>query len=142
MSWTPHHGEDLIYINGFWSIDRFTSPARAPLAGGPLGDVGLLFASVALGRFGPAINNSVNKDAGAAVGYQMFFNDRRQQIVVEFGGKKSTDGPDDGILGLFVRSQTAVGQNWIVITDAFVAKQESRGGSLNEGLRLELLYNF
>ena len=142
MSWTPHHGEDLIYINGFWAIDRFTSPARAPLAGGPLGDVGLLFASVALGRFGPAINNTVNKDAGAALGYQMFFNERRQQIVVEFGGKKSTDGPDDGILGLFFRSQTAVGQNWIVVTDAFVAKQESRGGSLNEGLRLEFLYNF
>ena len=97
---------------------------------------------MALGRFGPPINNATNKDAGAALGYQMFFKGRRQQLIVEFGGKKSTDGPDDGILGLFLRSQTAVGQNWIIITDVFVAKQESSGGSLNEGLRLEFLYNF
>jgi|GEM_PF-490280 hypothetical protein len=141
-SWTPHHGADLIYFDTFWGIDRFTSPARAPLAGGPLGDTGLLFASAALGRFGPAINNLVNDDVGAALGYQMFFDGRRQQLIAEIGGKRSTKDNNDGIAAIFLRSQTAIQQNWILIGDVFMAKAENTGGRTNQGVRFEVLYQW
>ncbi|MFB3104536.1 MAG: hypothetical protein ACE1ZA_06360, partial [Pseudomonadales bacterium] len=141
MSWTPHHTFDLIYANAFWTIDQYTSLSRAPLTGGPLGDTGLLFASAALGRFGPAVTNTTQREAGGAIGYQMFYDDRRKQVIAEFGGKKSTNGVDDGVLGLFLRSQNAVGQHIILIYDFLIAVRENRDGA-STGARWEILYTF
>src|SRR5207245_1383748 len=45
-SYTMPYGEDLVYLNGFWGIDHFSSAARSPSAGGPLGRVGILNAAV------------------------------------------------------------------------------------------------
>ena len=42
LSWIPKYTHDNLYLNGFVGIDNFTSAARGPLAGGPLGRVGLL----------------------------------------------------------------------------------------------------
>ena len=36
FSWQPRATNDLVYLNTFWAMDQFTSPARGTLAGGPL----------------------------------------------------------------------------------------------------------
>lgn len=124
-SWTPHHYEDLIYLNAFLAIDEFTSPARGPLTGGPLGQTGLLFSAPALGRLGAPIDVRANDAAGASLGYQYFFDETRQQVVWEFGGQQATDGTSRGVVASGMRYQRAVGHHWIGLVDATVGKRES-----------------
>ncbi len=139
-SWTPHHTEDLIYVNAFWAIDQFTSPARGPLVGGPLGQTGILFAAPGLGRAGPPINNGTNDVAGASLGYQLFFDETRQQVIWEIGGRKETEGVSRGIIATGMRYQRAMGQHFIFIVDGFVGKQEAMPTST--GARSEILLRF
>lgn len=125
ISWTPHHYEDLIYLNSFLAIDQFTSPARGTLGGGPLGQTGLLFAATGLGRLGAPIDVRTNRSAGATIGYQFFFDETRQQVVWEFGGQQDMDGTNEGALATGMRYQRALGQHWIAIIDSTVGKRES-----------------
>ena len=124
-SWTPHHYEDLIYLNAFLAIDQFTSPARGPLAGGPLGQSGLLFSAPGVGRVGAPINVQANNSAGGSLGYQYFFDHTRQQVIWEFGGQKDTDGTNRGAIATGMRYQRAIRQHWIGLVDASVGKRES-----------------
>jgi hypothetical protein len=124
-SWTPHHTDDLIYLNTFWAIDQFTSPARGPLMGGPLGQTGLLFSSPALGRLGAPLNNFANSVVGASLGYQMFFDHTRQQVIFEVGGRQDTNGANTAAIATGVRYQKALGQHWIFIADGIASKPES-----------------
>lgn len=138
-SWTPHHTHDLVYLNGFWAIDQFTSPARGTLAGGPLGQTGILFSAPGLGRVGAPLSNQASDVVGASLGYQLFFNDSRQQVIFEAGGREPTNGAD-GEFALGSRLQQAIGQHWIVVVDGFITKQESR--DWGPGARLEFLAKF
>ena len=142
ISWTPHHTEDLIYLNGFWAIDQFTSPTRGPLTGGPLGQTGVLFSrpSGGLGRVGPPIGIRTDNRAGASLGYQMFFAHTSRQVIFEIGGQKETKGVSDGALGAAVRYQAALNQHVVAICDSYVVKPEH----LNTipGARFEILVRF
>ena len=92
VSWTPEDTHNIAYVNGFVGIDEFSSAARGPTAGGPLGRTGILFAARGLGRFGAPLGNGADDSLGAAIGYQMFFDDKRRQLVLELGGRKDTGG--------------------------------------------------
>ena len=139
-SWTPHHTEDLVYLNGFWAIDQFTSATRGPLQGGPLGQTGIIFSAAGLGQSGAPIGVATNDTAGASLGYQLFFCETRAQMICEIGGFKNTKGEGDGVLGTAVRLQQAVGQHSIFIVDGFVTKEESQ--NIGQGARTELLIKF
>ncbi|MCA9232163.1 MAG: hypothetical protein KDA57_16060 [Planctomycetales bacterium] len=139
-SWTPHHYDDLIYLNAFLAIDEFTSPARGPLAGGPLGQTGLLFSAPGIGRVGAPINVRANDAAGASLGYQYFFDETRQQVVWEFGGQQATDGANRGVVATGVRYQRAVGHHWITVVDMTVGKRES--DNVASSLRFEARAKF
>ena len=139
-SWTPHHTEDLIYLNSFWAIDQFTSPARGPTMGVALGQTGILFSGVALGRYAAPINVTTNNIAGASLGYQMLFEHTRRQIIWEIGGVKETKGVSRGAIGTGLRYQKAVGQHLILILDGFTTKHESQRWST--GARWEVLMKF
>lgn len=141
ISWTPHHTEDLVYLNAFWAIDQFTSPTRGPLQGGPLGQTGIMFAAPGVGRAGPPVNVRTNDTAGASLGYQLFYDHTRRQLIWEVGGQKEHDGPvNQGALGTTMRYQQAFGQHLILVVDGFVAKQESR--DLSQGFRTEIRAKF
>ncbi len=140
ISMTQHHSDDLVYINTFWAIDQFTSPARGPLAGGPLGQTGVLFSSAGLGRFGAPLSNQASNAVGGSLGYQMFYEGTRQQLIFELGGRTDTNGVNDGAIASGARYQKAIGQHWIVILDSFLAKRESRG--ISPGARIEFLAKF
>lgn len=142
FSWTPHHSVDLIYVNAFWAIDQFTSPARGTLAGGPLGQTGLLFSAPGLGRFGAPLSNNAFDTAGASIGYQMFFEHTRSQLVFEVGGRADTHssrGMGD-MIAAGMRYQKALGQHWIFLVDGVVEKTESLG--VTPGARVEILARF
>lgn len=140
ISLTPHHSSDLVYFNSFLAIDEFTSPARGTLAGGPLGQVGLLYAAAGLGQYGAPLSNQATNAAGASLGYQLFYDKTRQQLIFEIGGRKNTKGINDGAIAGAIRYQKAIGQHWIMLLDSFVSKQESRG--VGSGARIEFLAKF
>lgn len=139
-SWTPHHTDDLIYLNGFWAIDQFTSPSRGPLMGSPLGQTGVLFGGVMLGQYGAPLAVRTDNLAGASLGYQLFFEGTRQQLIWEIGGAKETKGVSRGALGTALRYQKAIGQHSILVVDGFVAKHEGR--RVSQGLRTEWRVKF
>ncbi|MDA7528148.1 hypothetical protein N8590_04095, partial [bacterium] len=112
---------------------------RGTLAGGPLGQTGILFAAAGLGRFGAPLSNQASDVAGGSLGYQLFFNHTKQQVIFEVGGRESTNG-GDGALGAGTRFQRALNQHWILVIDGFVSKQESR--DVIPGARIEVLAKF
>lgn len=139
-SWTVHHTEDLIYLNAFLAIDQFTSPARGPLMGGALGQTGILFGGIGLGGYGAPLAVRTDNLAGASLGYQLFFNGTRDQLILEVGGAKETKGVDRGALGTGIRYQKAIGQHSIFVVDGFVSKHEGRG--VSQGARTEWRIKF
>lgn len=136
ISMTPHATEDLIYWNTFVAIDQFTSVARAPQAG-PLGDTGLLFAAAGLGAYGPPLATVANSSVGTAIGYQMFFDSKEQQIIYEFGGRTGGKGSDDSEIAGAVQYQRAIGQNWIWLVTGFLSGRNNTKG-ISTGLRSEI----
>lgn len=139
-SWTPHHTEDLIYVNAFWAIDQFTSPARGPAMGGPLGQTGVLFGGIGLGQYGAPLAARTDNLAGGSLGYQMFFEHTRQQLIWEIGGAKETKGVARGAIGTALRYQKAIGQHSILVVDGFVGKHEGEG--VSQGMRTEWRVKF
>ncbi len=124
-SWTPPWSHDLVYANAFWGIDHFSSAARSPEAGGPLGRVGILFAAVGMGRYGAALGNRPDEAAGVAVGYQKFQRHTRRQIIFEVGGVRRSMAGEMDEAGAGIRLQQAVGRHLVLRFDAHGTARES-----------------
>lgn len=141
MSIEPAYTHNVLYLNGYWGIDDFTSAIRGPNAGGPLGRTGLMFAAVGLGSYGSPLSNVGQRSVGGALGYQMFFGDlRRRQLTFELGALTPTDGRNGSASALGTRYQQALGQRTVLIVDAFGAMQENAREAF--GGRLEFLVKF
>ncbi|MCA8961804.1 MAG: hypothetical protein KDC38_14870 [Planctomycetes bacterium] len=142
VSTTPHGAHNLVYANAFVGIDRFSSAARDPAVGGPLGRTGILFAAVGLGRYGAALGNDADRSVGAAIGYQMFFQGNRRQLIVELGGRGRTSEsiPPNAAVALGARFQQAIAQNFIALVEGFVGDREGVNGI--GGIRAEVQVKF
>jgi len=153
-SWTPHHGHNLFYVNGFWAIDEYRAAALDPTIPGPLARAGILFAGVGLGNYGAALSPTANDAAGAVFGHQMFFAHGRQQLLLEGAGRFSTQAcaddepgcpPQSGAFG--ARYQIAAGRRGVLVFDGYVAYDQLRGDRTQDsrvrtGSRFELLIKF
>ena len=137
-SWGIPHTKDYMYVNGFYGIDRFSSAARHPTVGGPLGRVGLTFAAQGLGQFGSALSNRAARVVGTSLGYQFNLDDFRRHIIFEIGGRQSTALRGNGQVAGAVSFRQACGQHWIVQTDVFGTLQESSNEGF--GTRIEVRY--
>ena len=147
LSWTPHHSRDLAYVTTFLAVDEFSSAARGPSAGGPLGRAGIGFAAVGLGNYGAALSSKARDVAGGAIGYQKFFDDTRQQLIFELGARLGTEASIADAVAATVRYQAAWGQHSVVILDGFVGYQEAIGLGRSQdeelfGGRIEWLLKF
>ena len=140
LSGDPMGNDDVLYVNAAWAIDRFASAARDPIAGGPLGPVGILFASPGLGDYGTALSNRAENVVAAATGYQMFFNQERTQIVAEIGPRLATDTDQNDAVAMGLRFQQALGARVVLQFDGFVSRQENQ--DTGYGARSELLVRF
>ncbi len=139
LSTKPKGSDNIVYCNAFWGIDQYSSAARDPTAGGPLGRTGLMFAAVGLGRFRPALGNRADDAWGIGVGYQLFWDDDRTQLVVEAGGRRSTeDGPDAVAIG--ARLQRKLGNRLMLQMDGYVSDPDD--AERFAGFRTELLVKF
>ncbi len=133
--------ENILYLDAFWAIDRFTSASRAADAGGALGQTGLLFAATGLGDFGAALGSTATNSAGASFGYQMFFDNLyRKQLILEVGAQTETIGPTQKSLAAGFQYEQAIGQNWVFVAGAVGALQDQKRPLY--GLRIELDFNF
>lgn len=143
-STTPPWTHDLVYLTGFVGIDEFSSAARGPETGGPLGRTGVLFAAIGLGRYGAALGNRADESAGGAAGYQKFFGERRQ-VLFELGGRQNIEGPGQGTVAIGTLIQQAVGQHLVLRVDAFGALRDIGNSDLRDELwggRFEVLTQF
>jgi len=142
LSFTPRSTQDLAYANVFWGIDEYTSAGRGPANGGPLGRAGILFAAVGLGGYKPALSNSGANSFGGSIGYQMLFNGGRQQVMVEFGGRKDTAG-NHAKTGIAIGAsyKQRLGNHTILRFDTFGSQYEGNS-HLGYGARTELQFKF
>ena len=130
FSWNPNNSKNNLYLTGFRGFDRFRSASRDPLAGGPLARAGILFESVGLGRFPAALDNTADNAFGGALGYQMFFNDTRQQLTLEMGGRYATNETDQRAIGAGTRFETAIGRRGVVRIDGFALYNATRDAAV------------
>lgn len=136
LSWIPKNTHNNLYLNGFIGIDNFTSVARGPLNGGPLGRTGLLFASQQIGSYPSALSNSAQEAAGLALGYQMFAKDKRTQFTLEAAGRFENRDELSDEFGVAVRLQKALGYRSFWQLDGFVT--DGQQSDTDYGVRLEL----
>ncbi len=143
LSWTPYHNHNLWYVNTFAGINHFRSAARGPSNGGPVGQLGILFAAPGIGRLGAPLGNEVDQSVGGAVGYQAFLADTRQQIVLEAGGRYrlSDEALNTNSVGGGIRYQAAVGRRFVFVLDGF-GTWDNDFEEVNFGGRTELLLKF
>jgi hypothetical protein len=141
ISRTPFGSDNLVYFNAYWGIEHYTSAARDPTAGGAMGQMGILFASAGIGRYGSALSNRPDESFGQALGYQMFFGPRkRQQLVFELGAREGNSEDQKSGVAFGTRFQTALWDRYIWQLDGFVSQLE--GGQNGVGIRTEFLVRF
>lgn len=136
FNYVPAHSHDNMYLNVFVALDNYTSAARDPLGGGPLGRVGLLYAASGLGTYPAPLSNRANDAIGFSAGYQFLNDKKRRQLTLEIGARES-DVDDLLQYGVAARFQQALGKRFVFQVDGFAADQQSRDSSY--GVRLEIL---
>ena len=137
VSWHPPASHDIVYINPYWGIDNYTQAGREAVVGGPLAALGILFASPNLSNYGAEINPFTNEVAGAAIGYQAFFDHNRRNLALEIAGRKDTSGIGNDDIGFGFQLQQAIGQNYQFQIEGLYTAQENRGDA--SGGRVEFL---
>jgi len=140
ISRTPHHTINHLYLNAFYANGNFTSASRGPGNGGPLARAGVNFAGVGLGNYSAPLSGVAGDVAGGALGYQIFFNLRRQ-ILLELGTRFGLEDTVDDQLGFTARYQVAMGRHCVGIVDAYFVDREDLDEA-SPGGRLELLVKF
>jgi hypothetical protein len=130
LSWTPHYTDDLAYFTGFVAIDEFSSAARGPATGGPLGRAGINFAAVGLGSYGAPLSSRARDVAGGAFGYQRFYGPaKRRQLLVEVGLRVGTASEVADSAAATVRYQMAAGRRFVLVWDGFVGRRQGGLGA-------------
>lgn len=138
LSITPRKTMDTAYLNFFIGIDDFTSAARGPTKGGPLGRTGLLFAAVGLGAYQPALGNQAQNSVGGSVGYQWMFDQGKRNLVLEAGGRGALSGSERARGAIGGRFQQKLADRIMLELDAYGLVQE--GGETGHGLHAELVF--
>ena len=149
FSFTPKRSDDIVYFNAYFASGKFTQVGREPVVGGPLGALGILFASPSIGNFGSEMISFANDVAGFAMGYQAFWNHHRTNLTLELATRIDTSDKgcittgrgkrcDDIAIGFEFRQRLA--QRIQLQIDSHYTVQEKRSNGY--GLRTEILYQF
>ncbi len=138
LSRTLPNSDDVVYLNSFWSIGKFSSAARGRDQGTPVSGLGILWGPVGMGRYGVPLGQSIDNTAGAALGFQGFHSGIRGQLTLEVGARIRTTRGDEGVFGVGARYQRAFGQHGLMRLDGSVAVQHGNGPSY--GARLEWIF--
>ncbi len=142
FSKTPHGSDDIAYFNPFISVGNYTQAGREPIVGGPLANMGILFASPSLSLYLSELNPfTTNGVVGAAVGYQAFWKDHTRNLIMEIAGRHDYDGSTGfDSLGLGFQYQHKVNQYVQLQLEGFYVFNESRDDG--SGARAESIFNY
>ena len=142
LSRTMPGNSDIVYLNTYLGIDNYTSAARGPATGGPLGRFGLMNRSVGLGSYGAPLSNKSGDTVGASLGYQHFFDALAyKQLLVELGVRTPYGSNSEKSIGaLGAQYQWGFGRGLALIVGGFGTLDET--GDPGYGVRSELLVKF
>ena len=142
LSRTMPGNSDIVYLNTYLGIDNYTSAARGPSTGGPLGRLGLMNRAVGLGSYAAPLSNKAGEVIGASLGYQHFFDALAyKQLLVELGGRTPYGSNAEKTIGaLGAQYQWGFGRGLALILGGFGSMDED--GETGYGARTELLVKF
>jgi hypothetical protein len=140
VSTSPFGTRDNAYLTTFLGFGEFSSAARGPTKGGPLGKAGLLFAAPGLGRFKPALGNRADNSVGGAIGYQWMLENDMRQVVVEAGGRAPLEGDGISSIAAGLRYQQKIYNNLMIQVDGY--SRRNGGDDWGEGIRAEFVVKF
>jgi hypothetical protein len=140
VSFTPRSSDDIVYLNTFVSAGNFTQAGREAVVGGPLGALGILFASPSLGNFGSELDSFADDVTGFALGYEAFWQNHRRSLTMEVAGRKDIGGEGIDSLAVGFEFRQRLLQRLQLQVDVHYSFQESRDNGY--GARTELLYQF
>ena len=140
LSKTVTGTEDIVYANGFWGINEFSSAARDRGAGGPLGNTGILFAAPQASLSGSPLSNRAQNVVGGSIGYQKFLNHGKTQLVFEVGGRKDTNKVNEGAVAFGGQLLHALNNRTSLQVDAFISDGQNR--TFGTGIRSEIRVRF
>jgi hypothetical protein len=146
VSWTPYRSDDIMYVNSFVVDGNYTQAGREPVVGGPLGGLGILFASPSLGNFLSELDNFANEVVGMAIGYEAFWSDgqspnnHRRSLTMEIAGRKDLGGQgfDDFAFGFEFRTRLSHRIQFQVDASYSVLERRNDGSTI----RTEIRYQF
>ncbi len=144
LSKTMTYNDDIFYFNSFLGVEDYSSAARDPSVGGPLGLIGILYASPGIGEYATPLGNRVGGSLGFGMGYQHFFDaTKKAQLVLELGGRLATEGDGQSSLGFGARYQKGFGKHYILVLDAYGATYDDTAlGDVGYGVRAEWRVRF
>lgn len=134
--------DDIVYLNPYVATGAFTQASRDPIVAGPLGPLGILYAAFGLGTNASALSGAAQNVAGAALGYEAFWDNKRRNITFEIGGREKTGYAPGAFnaLGFGAQFQQALGHHMQFQLNAYTAVQDHHDNDY--GLRSEILYQF
>ena len=133
-----HGSDDIAYFNPFVSIGNFTQAGREAILGGPLGSLGILFASPNLSTYGAEISPFTDDVVGFAAGYQAFWDNHRRNLILEVAGRHDTNGSGFDQYGLGFQLQQAFGRHVQAQLEGFYVFNGERDDGA--GARAEMLF--
>ncbi len=133
---------DIVYFNPFVSVGNFTQAGRTPILGGPLANMGILFASPNLSLYLSEQNGfTTNGVVGAAVGYQAFWSKQTRNLILEIAGRHDyEDGAGFDSIGAGFQYQHKINRFVQLTLEGFVTANEGRDNG--SGARFEVLFNY
>ena len=133
----PHGSDDIVYFNPFIAIGNYTQAGREAVVGGPLANVGILFASPSLGNYLAEVNPFTDDVVGFALGYQAFWDNNRRNLILEIAGRESFNNTGPDSLGFGAQLQQAVGRNVQLQFEAYYTINDGEKDGV--GTRAEVL---
>ncbi|NRB76887.1 MAG: hypothetical protein HRU46_21210 [Verrucomicrobiales bacterium] len=143
LSRVMKYSDDVLTLSMFGEIDNYTSAARGPATGGPLGGFSVLQRAVGIGTYGPAIEAQKGDQLGFEISYQHFLDSaERRQLLAAVGAAGSYDSAvDDPVtFALSLQYQQSLSENLIWTLGGFGSITEDSEKGF--GVRTELNRKF
>ncbi|MEM9283353.1 MAG: hypothetical protein AAGA96_16140 [Verrucomicrobiota bacterium] len=142
MSRVMPYNEDVLTFSAFAEFGDFTSAARDPAVGGPLGGFSMLQRAVEIGTYGAPIPDDGGDLFGLEVAYQHFLDGaHRRQIMAAIGGVgEHGSSQRDATFATSLTYQQALSDHLLWIVSGFGSTTDE--GNKGFGLRTELQRKF
>ena len=140
LSKTVRDSDDILYFNPFIGIGNFTQAGREPIVGGPLANLGILFASPSLSTYVSEMNPFTDNVFGAALGYQAFFDHKRRNLILEVAGRHDYDSDGFDQLGFGFQLQQAIGRRIQIQFEGFYTLNENRQDGAGARVEFQVVY--